>query len=48
MGIFGDVENVLISDMEIQSLEFAQQVFGLALLQPFLILLSSLCFGIVM
>ena len=27
----GDLKNILTSDMEIQSLEFAQQVFSLAL-----------------
>jgi hypothetical protein len=44
----GDLKSVLTSDMEAESLEFAQLVFGLVLIQCFLAMLSSLCFGIVM
>ena len=32
----GDLKSTLTSDMEMQSLEFAQLVFGLALVQYFL------------
>jgi hypothetical protein len=32
---FGDLKCVLTSDMKIQSLEFAQLVFGLSLVQEF-------------
>ena len=32
----GDLKSALTSDMEMQSLEFAQLVFGLALVQYFL------------
>ena len=44
----GDLKSALTSDMEMQSLEFAQLVFGLALVQYFLSMLPSLCFGMVM
>ena len=44
----GDLKNVLTSDMEIQSLEFAQLVFILALVQYPLTMLPSLHFRIVM
>lgn len=44
----GDLKRVLTSDMELQSLELAQLVFCLALVQYFPTTLSSLCFGIVM
>lgn len=45
---FGDPRSILMSDMEIQSLEFAWTVFCLALVQDFLTVLPSLCFGTVM
>ena len=32
----GDLKSILTSDMEMQSLEFAQLVFSLALVQDFL------------
>jgi hypothetical protein len=38
----------LTSDMEIWSLEFVQLVFGLALVQSFFTVLSSLCFAMLM
>ena len=38
----------LTSDMEMQSLEFASLVFGFSLIQYFLTVLSSLCFGAIM
>lgn len=44
----GDLKSVLTSDMEMQSLEFSQLGFGLALVQYFLTMLPSLCFGMVM
>ena len=36
---YGDLKNTLRSDMELQSLEFVQLVFGLALVQYFLAML---------
>ena len=44
----GDLKSVLTSDMELQSLEFAQLVFGLVLVQYFLTVFPSLHFGMVM
>ena len=41
----GDLKSVLASDMEMQSLEFAQTVFSFAF-QYFLTMLPSLHFGI--
>ena len=43
-----EICSVLTSDMEMQNLEFAGMVFGLGLIQYFLAMLSSLCFGSVM
>ena len=43
----GGLKNISTSKMEVQSLEFAQLVFGLALVQYFLTMLPSLCFGVV-
>ena len=43
-----DLKNVLASAMKMQSLEFVQLVFGLALVQYFLTMPPSLCFGMVM
>ena len=43
----GDLKSALTSDMEMQSLEFAQLVFGLALVQYLLVLLLFPRFGIV-
>ena len=43
----GDLKNTLTSDMEMQSLEFALIVLGLALVQYFLTMLPSLCFRMV-
>ena len=37
----GDLKSALTSDVEMQSLEFAQLVFGLALVQYFLTMLLS-------
>lgn len=36
----GDLKSTLMSDMEIQSLEFVQLIFGLALVQCFLTMFS--------
>lgn len=44
----GDLKRVLTSDMELQSLEFAQQVFGLALVQYFLTMFPFPHFRMVM
>lgn len=44
----GNQKSILISDMELQSLEFAQLVFVLALVQYFLTILPPLPFGMVM
>ena len=44
----GDLKIISTSDMEIQTLEFAHLVFHLALVQYFLTMLPSLCFGMVM
>ena len=44
----GDLKTALTSDIEMQSLEFAQLVFGLALVQYFLTMLPSLHFRMVM
>ena len=38
----GDLKSILTSDMEMQSLEFAQMVFSLALVQYFLTILPFL------
>ena len=38
-----DVESILTSDVEMQSLEFAQLVLGLALVYYFLAVFPSLC-----
>ena len=43
----GDGDSVLTSDMEMQSLEFVQVGFGLALAQYFPAMLPSLHFGMV-
>ena len=43
-----NVESILTSQMEMQSLEFAQLLFNLSLVQYFLNMLPSLCFGTVM
>ena len=43
-----DLKSVLTSDLETQSLEFAQMVFGLPLVQYFLSMLPSLHFGMVL
>ena len=40
----GDMDNILTSDMEMQSLEFAQLVFSLALVLDFLAMIPSICF----
>ena len=47
LNVVGDLKSVLTSDMPMQSLEFAQLGFGLALVQHFLIMLPSLVSGIV-
>lgn len=44
----GDLKSVLTSDMEMQSLEFVQLIFSLTLVQYFLTMPPSLCFGMVM
>lgn len=44
----GNLKSVLTSDMEMQSLEFAQLVFGLTLVQYFLTMFPFLHFGVVM
>ena len=44
----GKHKGALTSDMEMQSLEFALIVLGLALVQYFLTMLPSLCFRMVM
>ena len=44
----GDLKSILPSDMEMQSVEFAQLVFSPAMVQSFLTVLPSLCFGTVM
>ena len=44
----GDLKSTLTSDIELQSLELAQLVFGLALVQYFLAILPSLYFVKVM
>lgn len=44
----GDLKSALTSDMEMLSLEFAQLVFSLALVQYFLTVLLFLCFITVM
>ncbi|CAO2634474.1 hypothetical protein LEMLEM_LOCUS22679 [Lemmus lemmus] len=43
----GGLKSILTSDMEMQSLEFDQLVFGLVLVQYFLVMLPSLLFGMV-
>ena len=43
----GDLKNILTSDMEMQSLEFAQLVFGLVLVQYFLTMIHFLHFEMV-
>ena len=45
--ILGGLKSTLTSDMERQSSEFVQLVFGLALVQYFLILFSFLASGMV-
>ena len=44
----GDLMSILTLDLEIQSLEFVQLSFGLALIQYFLTMSFSLPFGIIM
>ena len=44
----GYLKSVLISGMQMQSLEFPQLAFGLAVVHYFLTMFQSLCFGIVM
>ena len=44
----GDLKSILTLDLEIQSLKFAQLVFGLALFQYYLTFLPSLDFGMAM
>lgn len=44
----GDLKSILTSDMEMQSLEFVQLVFGLVVVQYFLTVFPSLCFGMAM
>lgn len=44
----GNVQQYLVSDMEMPSLHLAPLVFHLSLAQYFLTLLHFLCFGIVM
>jgi hypothetical protein len=44
----GELKNILTSDMEMQSLEFAQLGFGLPLVQYFLTMLPFPHFGTVM
>ena len=44
---FGDLKSILTSDMEMQSLEFAQLVFDIILVQYFFTMLPSIHFGIV-
>ena len=44
----GDLRSILTSDMEMQSLEFAQPVFSLALAQHFLAILPFLRFEMAM
>ena len=39
----GDLKSILTPDLEMQSVKFAQLVFGLALVQYFLTVLPSLC-----
>ena len=48
VGRVGVLKSVLTSDLEMQSLEFAQMVFGLALVQYFFTMFSSLHFRKVM
>ena len=43
----GDVESLLMTDMDMQSLNFVHLSFGLTLVQYFLTMLRSLCFGMV-
>jgi hypothetical protein len=44
----GDMKSTLTSDMEMQSLEFAQMIVGLALVQYFLAFLPFLIFEMAM
>ncbi|KAL6044039.1 hypothetical protein STEG23_014727 [Scotinomys teguina] len=44
---FGDLKIVLTSDMEMQSLEFAQLVLSIGLVQDFLTMLPSMHFEMV-